>query len=79
MIISQANPSEATLLEAANLAAYFSKSQHSANVPVDYVPVKRVHKPNGARPGYVIFTGQHTLYVTPEEQLVQRLSQNSAK
>lgn len=77
VIIHDAEPSEATILEAANLAAYFSKGRESSNVPVDYLPVKRLHKPNGAKPGYVIFTGQRTVYVTPESALVEKLADNN--
>ncbi|WP_341778269.1 NFACT RNA binding domain-containing protein [Levilactobacillus sp. HBUAS70063] len=76
VIIHSDNPSEATILEAANLAAYFSKARESSNVPVDYLPVKRLHKPNGAKPGFVIFTGQRTVYVTPESTLVEKLADN---
>ncbi len=60
-----AEPSMQTILEAAQLAAYHSKAQTSAQVPVDYCPVKLVKKPAGAKPGMVIFSGQHTVYVTP--------------
>lgn len=67
VVIRSTNPSEDTILEAAQLAAYFSKGRDSDNVPVDYLPVKRLHKPNGAKPGFVIFTGQKTLYVTPHK------------
>ncbi|MBP2100713.1 putative ribosome quality control (RQC) complex YloA/Tae2 family protein [Enterococcus rivorum] len=73
VIIKDSNPSETTLLEAANLAAYYSKYRLSAQVPVDYVQVKHVHKPNGAKPGYVIYENQKTLYVTPDELLVNSL------
>lgn len=65
VIIRSFNPSEQTILEAAKLAAYFSKARDSANVPVDYDLVKRVKKPNGAKPGLVHYTGQKTVYVTP--------------
>ena len=58
-------PSEQTILEAAQLAAWHSKAQQSAQVPVDYCLVKYVKKPVGAKPGMVIFTNQRTLYVTP--------------
>lgn len=58
-------PSEQTILEAAQLAAWHSKAQQSAQVPVDYCLVKYVKKPVGAKPGMVIFTNQKTLYVTP--------------
>lgn len=56
---------EKTLLEAAQIAAYYSKAVMSARVPVDYCPVKFVKKPNGAKPGMVIFSNNRTLYVTP--------------
>lgn len=76
VIIKETNPSEETLMEAANLAAYFSKYRLSAQVPVDYVQVKHVHKPNGAKPGYVIYENQKTIYVTPNEELVETLKKN---
>ncbi|MCR5482272.1 MAG: NFACT family protein [Clostridia bacterium] len=58
--------SEKALFEAAALAAYYSKGRSSENVPVDYVRVKYVKKPNGAKPGMVIFTNNRTLYVNPK-------------
>ncbi|MGK0551866.1 NFACT RNA binding domain-containing protein [Enterococcus faecalis] len=70
VIICSAEPSETTILEAATLAAYYSKYRLSAHVPVDYVQVKHVHKPNGAKPGYVIYENQRTVYVTPTEAAV---------
>lgn len=69
-----AEPDAQSLLEAAQLAAYFSQGRESANVPVDYTPVKFVKKPAGGRPGMVIYTTYQTLYVTPDEQLAQRLA-----
>ena len=51
-----AEPDAQSLLEAAQLAAYFSQGRESANVPVDYTPVKFVKKPAGGRPGMVIYT-----------------------
>ncbi|HIW72505.1 MAG TPA: NFACT family protein [Candidatus Levilactobacillus faecigallinarum] len=77
VIIHDDAPSEQTIMEAANLAAYFSKARSSSTVPVDYVPVKRLHKPNGAKPGFVIFTGQKTVFVTPESDLVDQLTANN--
>lgn len=73
VIVESAEPSEATLVEAATIAAYYSKARLSANIPVDYVRVKNIHKPNGAKPGFVIYTGQKTLFVTPEEKEVLAL------
>ncbi len=54
------------IYEAAAIAAYHSKASGSDNVPVDYVPARYVKKPNGARPGMVIFTHNQTVYVTPK-------------
>lgn len=58
-------PDDDTILYAAKLAAYHSKGRNSAQVPVDYVQVKFVKKPSGAKPGMVIFTNNKTVYVTP--------------
>ncbi|KRN33997.1 NFACT RNA binding domain-containing protein [Lactobacillus selangorensis] len=73
VIITDANPTEKTLLEAANLAAYYSKSRDSSNVPVDYIEVKKIRKPNGAKPGFVVYEGQRTVRVTPDEVLIDKL------
>ncbi|MBR4152957.1 MAG: NFACT family protein [Selenomonadaceae bacterium] len=67
VIIRSSNVSDETLQLAAELAAYFSKAQNSSKVPVDYVQCKFVKKPSGAKPGFVIFTNQRTIYVTPRE------------
>lgn len=66
---------EQTLFEAAQLAAYHSKGRGGSGVPVDYVAVKFVKKPAGAKPGMVIFTNNKTLYVTPNKELVEKLSE----
>ncbi len=58
---------ETAIFEAAALAALNSKAKNSANVPVDYVPVRYVKKPSGAKPGKVIFTHNRTVYVDPCE------------
>lgn len=73
VIIRDSDPSDDTLEEAAVLAAYFSKYRLSSSVPVDYVAVKHVRKPNGARPGFVFYENQQTLYVTPEKEIVEKL------
>ncbi len=64
---------ERTLEEAALLAAYFSKGRNSANVPVDFTQIRHVWKPNGARPGHVLYDHQKTLYVTPERGHVEEI------
>ncbi|MCM1166703.1 MAG: NFACT family protein [Lachnospiraceae bacterium] len=66
-------PSERTIFEAAQLAAFHSKGRSGSGVPVDYTAVKFVKKPAGAKPGMVIFTNNKTLYVTPDEGVVEKL------
>ena len=59
-------PDAETIYAAASIAAYHSKARSSENVPVDYVDVKHIKKPNGAKPGMVIFTGNGTVWVNPK-------------
>ncbi len=67
------DPDVQSLQEAACLAAWFSQGRGSGKIPVDYTPVRYVKKPNGARPGMVIYTTYETAWVTPTEDLVKRL------
>lgn len=69
----QQDISEKTLYEAGVLAAYYSKGKFSSNVPVDYTERKNVKKPSGAKPGMVIYVNNSTIYVTPEESIVEQL------
>ncbi|MEE1245509.1 MAG: NFACT RNA binding domain-containing protein [Acutalibacteraceae bacterium] len=62
--------SDQTVLQAATLAAKNSKAAASSKVAVDYTPVKFVKKPNGAKPGMVIYTTNKTIFVNPTEELV---------
>ncbi|MGX7348961.1 Rqc2 family fibronectin-binding protein [Dolosicoccus paucivorans] len=73
VIIEHDDPSADTLDYAAIIAAFYSKARDSANVPVDLVQVKHLRKPNGARPGFVIYEGQQTLFATPKEETIQSL------
>lgn len=59
---------ETTMMQAAKLAAYYSKARNSSKVPVDYTLIKNVKKPNGAKPGMVIYDRYNTVYVTPSEE-----------
>ena len=70
MILESDNPTEQDIKETAEIAAYYSKAKNSAHVPVDYIQVKRIKKPNGAKPGFVIYTGQNSIEVTPKEENV---------
>lgn len=73
IVIHSDNPDEQTIIEAATLSAYFSKARDSSSVPVDYTLAKHVKKPNGSKPGFVIYFEQKTIFVTPDEELVMKL------
>lgn len=63
------------LIEAATLAAYYSKARMSSNVPVDYTMRKNVKKPSGAKPGMVIYEKNKTIYVTPSDEAKAKIKQ----
>lgn len=65
--ISKTTVPDSVLHKCASLAAYYSKARMSQNVPVDYTYIKYVKKPNGAKPGMVIYTNNKTLYVNPQK------------
>ncbi len=67
-------PPDQTITEAAQLAAYYSQARQGQNVAVDLCPVRQVKKPNGAKPGMVVYENYNTVYVTPDPALPARLS-----
>ncbi|MTH52682.1 DUF814 domain-containing protein [Bacillus mangrovi] len=73
VVIKSKTPSEESILEAANIAAYYSKARSSGSVPVDFTLVRHVKKPSGSKPGFVIYDHQQTVFVTPDADLVKRL------
>ncbi|MBT2678512.1 NFACT family protein [Bacillus sp. ISL-35] len=75
VVIRSKEPSKDVILEAAQIAAYFSKARNSSSVPVDFTKVRHVKKPAGAKPGFVIYEQQQTVYVTPDEDLILKLKQ----
>ena len=76
VVILNDAPSETTIKEAAMLAGYFSKAGNSGQIPVDYTEIKNVHKPSGAKPGFVTYDNQKTLYATPDYDQIQRMKQD---
>jgi len=66
-------PDDATLEEAAALAIYYSQARGSSQVAVDYTHVKQLKKPNSAKPGMVIYEQNWTLYLTPKQEILERL------
>lgn len=75
VVIRNESPSEKTIKEAAVLAAFFSKAKQSSSVPVDFTQVRHVKKPNGSKPGFVIYDQQQTVYITPDADTVIRLKE----
>lgn len=63
-------PTETAMEEAAQLAALHSRAKDSAQVPVDYTQIRYVSKPQGAKPGMVIYVNYKTIYVTPQQDVV---------
>ena len=71
LVTNGREPTENAVLQAAAIAAYHSRAKDGSQVPVDYTLVKNVSKPQGARPGSVIFVKNHTVYVTPAKEFAQ--------
>ena len=70
---TKGQPPETTLLEAAGIAAYLSKAKNGGKVAVDYAPRKNVRKPNGARPGMVVYENYRTVLVPASRETFERL------
>ena len=73
VISGNLNPSDEVKTDAAELAAYFSKGRLSNLVQVDMIEVKKLNKPTGGKPGFVTYTGQKTLRVTPDSEKIQSM------
>ncbi|CCF02066.1 Fibronectin/fibrinogen-binding protein [Streptococcus macedonicus ACA-DC 198] len=73
LIKDNLNPSDEVKTDAAELAAYYSKARLSNLVQVDMIEAKKLHKPTGSKPGFVTYTGQKTLRVTPTEEKINSL------
>ena len=69
LLLNNNTPSQDILAKCAGIAAYHSKARLSSNVPVDVCEVRYVKKPNSAKPGMVIYTNYHTLYVNPLQHI----------
>ena len=73
VLVHAADVPETTLEEAAMLAAYYSKGVRSAQVPIDATLRRYIKKPGGTPAGFVIYTHQRTLYITPDEAAVKKI------
>ncbi len=79
VIIHSSHPSPQTLEEAAMLAAHFSKAPDSTKIAVDYLPAGKLNKPQGAKPGFVTFKGQKTIYISTNPKVIKQLEKNKNK
>ncbi|HEO4152121.1 TPA: NFACT family protein [Streptococcus agalactiae] len=73
LIRDNLNPSDEVKTDAAELAAYYSKARLSNLVQVDIIEAKKLNKPSGTKPGFVTYTGQKTLRVTPTQGKIDSL------
>lgn len=55
------------IVEAAEIAAYYSSAREGTVVTVDYTDVKNIKKPNGAKPGFVVYYTYYSVNVKPKE------------
>ena len=73
VISGNLNPSDEVKTDAAELAAYYSKGRLSNLVQVAMIEVKKLNKPTGGKPGFVTYTGQKTLRVTPDPDKIHSM------
>lgn len=73
VITGNLQPSDEVKTAAAELAAYFSKARLSNLVQVDMIETRKLNKPTGGKPGFVTYTGQKTLRVTPDEEKIKSM------
>ena len=76
VISGNLSPSDEVKTDAAELAAYFSKGRLSNLVQVDMIEVKKLNKPTGGKPGFVTYTGQKTLRVTPDPEKIASMKKS---
>ncbi len=65
--------SDRTFEEAARLAAYYSSSRGADKVEIDYVEKKHVKKPNGAKPGFVVYYTNYSMMIDSDISGLQQL------
>lgn len=76
VISDNLDPSDEVKTDAAELAAYFSQGRLSNLVQVDMIEVKKLNKPTGGKPGFVTYTGQKTLRVTPDPEKIASMKKS---
>ncbi len=69
VIVCSFDVPDKTLEEAAVIAGYYSKGKAENKLSVDYTKVKELKKPNGAKPGMVIYHTNNTIVIQPNDFL----------
>ncbi len=64
-----------TFEEAARLAAYYSKGRGQEKVEIDYVQKKHVKKPNGAKPGFVVYYTNYSMAIDSDISGIQPVNE----
>ena len=65
---------DSTFEEAAKLAAYYSKGRGQEKVEVDYVEKKHVKKPNGAKPGFVVYYTNYSMVIDSDISGIEQVT-----
>lgn len=60
-----------TFEEAARLAAHFSKGAEQDKVEIDYIQKKHVKKPNGSKPGFVVYYTNYSMVIDSDISDIQ--------
>ena len=76
VISGNLTPSDEVKTDAAELAAYFSQGRLSNLVQVDMIEIKKLNKLTGGKPGFVTYTGQKTLRVTPDPEKIASMKKS---
>ncbi len=63
-----------TFEEAGRLAAYYSKNRGNDKVEIDYIERKHVKKPNGAKPGFVVYYTNYSLMIDSDISKIEQLN-----
>ncbi|MBQ0027366.1 MAG: NFACT family protein, partial [Lachnospiraceae bacterium] len=63
-----------TFEEAARLAAHYSKGAESGRVEVDYLKRKDVKKPNGAKPGFVVYYTNYSMVIDNDISAIEQVN-----
>lgn len=73
--IANKDYTDVSILEAASLAAYYSKGKNGTKIPVDYTSKKNVRKPKGSKPGMVTYENYTTIIVDGNEKAINGIKQ----